>query len=194
MIGRRSSSASRFFQVGLLLLGPITFALARETKTPDSPYWPFDSSPRACPQRTASFPRTRARCSASAFSAEPRSARRTAWSIFVVGPPVALVVTGPLLARWVSPQCPVALGGLGAQRHFRAQRAARAPSFGSISIFTMLLPVLLMLVATVAERSLPSAAEKQHKTRGDSIEQQQTGAAGSHGQTAPRRRAAGRGE
>ncbi len=67
------------------------------------------------------------------------------WSLFVVGPPVALV-TGPFLARRVSPHVPLELAGLGATAVARPS-APRSPSF-AVSLFTIMLPVLLMLVAT----------------------------------------------
>jgi GntP family gluconate:H+ symporter len=48
---------------------------------------------------------------------------------------------------------PVEIGGLGAEAIARPE-APRAPGFG-ISIFTMLLPVLLMLLGTAADLTLP---------------------------------------
>jgi GntP family gluconate:H+ symporter len=73
------------------------------------------------------------------------------YGIFV-GAPTALL-TGPLLARWVTPRVPVELGGLFSEMDERPV-APRAPGFG-ISVFTMILPVLLMLAATAAKIGLP---------------------------------------
>ena len=72
------------------------------------------------------------------------------WSM-VIGLPTALI-TGPFLARWIAPRVPVGLGGLGAEASGKAE-APRAPGF-VLSLFTMLLPVLLMLLATAADVSL----------------------------------------
>jgi GntP family gluconate:H+ symporter len=69
----------------------------------------------------------------------------------LVGAPTALV-TGPLLARFVARRVPVELGGLFAEMDERPQ-AQRPPGFG-ISVFTILLPVLLMLAATAAKIGL----------------------------------------
>src|SRR5258707_633492 len=57
------------------------------------------------------------------------------WSLLIVGPPVALV-TGPFLARRVSPHVPLELAGLGATSTAKPS-APRAPGFG-ISLFTIL--------------------------------------------------------
>ena len=66
--------------------------------------------------------------------------------------PVA-IVTGPLLARWVTPRVPLGLAGLGESSNAKPS-APRAPGF-AISLFTILLPVLLMLVGTVADLAWP---------------------------------------
>ncbi len=70
----------------------------------------------------------------------------------IVGAPTALI-TGPLLARWVSPRVPVPLGGLLAEMSGRPA-APIAPGFG-VSVFTMLLPIILMLFATAAKITMP---------------------------------------
>jgi GntP family gluconate:H+ symporter len=59
------------------------------------------------------------------------------------------LLTGPLLARFVTPRVPVEIGGLGAQAVEPPSIACR-PGFG-VSLFTMLLPVLLMLIKTLAD-------------------------------------------
>lgn len=76
---------------------------------------------------------------------------------FVIGLPVA-AVAGPVFARWASrrvqanpPALPV-----------RAESAAlTAPGFG-LTLFSMLLPVGLMLLATVAELTLPKDHPGRH--------------------------------
>ena len=176
MIAAFVVGVSVFFQVGLLLLGPIAFALARETKTPILRI----GLPLAAGLSTAHGlipPHPGPMAAISILGADV--GKTIMWSLFVVGPPVALV-TGPLLARWVTPRVPVELGGLGASAT-SVPSAPHAPSFG-ISLFTILLPVILMLVATIAERTLPSAAEA-HRLR-LLYEVQQTGVADQAGPTA----------
>jgi GntP family gluconate:H+ symporter len=136
---------SVFFQVGLLLLGPIAFALARETKTPILRI----GLPLAAGLSTAHGlipPHPGPLAAINILHAD--IGKTILWSLLVVGPPVALV-TGPFLARWVTPRVPVELGGLGITASAKP-KAPRTPSFG-ISLFTILLPVLLMLVKTAGE-------------------------------------------
>jgi GntP family gluconate:H+ symporter len=146
---------SVFFQVGLLLLGPIAFALARETKTPILRI----GLPLAAGLSTAHGlipPHPGPLAAIGIIGAD--IGKTILWSLLVVGPPVALV-TGPFLARWVTPRVPLELGGLGVAASAKPS-APRTPSFG-ISLFTILLPVLLMLVGTAADMELPSKADAE---------------------------------
>ncbi len=139
---------SVFFGVGIVLLGPIAFMLARETRTPILRI----ALPLAAGLSTAHGlipPHPGPMAAIATLHAD--TGKTILWSL-LVGAPTALV-TGPLLARWVAPRVPVEFGGLGAQATSRPQ-APRAPGFG-ISLFTMLLPVMLMLVATAADVALP---------------------------------------
>lgn len=143
---------SVFFQVGLLLLGPVVFALARETKTPILRV----GLPLAAGLSTAHGlipPHPGPLAAIAVLGADV--GKTIAWSLLVVGPPVALV-TGPFLARKVSPHVPVSLAGLGATASSQPT-APNRPGFG-ISLFTILLPVVLMLVSTGGELLWP---EKQ---------------------------------
>ena len=133
---------SVFFQVGLLLLGPVVFALARETKTPILRV----GLPLAAGLSTAHGlipPHPGPLAAIGILHAD--IGKTIAWSLLVVGPPVALI-TGPFLARRVTPHVPVELAGLGASANVQPS-APRAPGFG-LSIFTIMLPVVLMLVPT----------------------------------------------
>jgi GntP family gluconate:H+ symporter len=153
MIAAFVIGVSVFFQVGLLLLGPIAFALARETKTPILRI----GLPLAAGLSTAHGlipPHPGPLAAINILGADV--GKTIAWSLLVVGPPVALV-TGPFLARWVTPRVPLELGGLGVSATAKPS-APRAPGFG-LSLFTILLPVLLMLVSTAADMTLPSSAE-----------------------------------
>lgn len=146
---------SVFFGVGIVLLGPIAFMLARQTKTPIL----MLALPLAAGLSTAHGlipPHPGPMVAIGTLGAD--TGKTILWSL-VIGAPVALV-TGPFLAKWVVPRVPVEIGGLGAESVVAAS-APRPPGF-AISIFTMLLPVLLMLVATVAEVTLPPTHTLRH--------------------------------
>jgi GntP family gluconate:H+ symporter len=144
---------SVFFGVGIMLLGPIAFTLARETRTPILRL----ALPMAAGLSTAHGlipPHPGPMAAIATLHAD--TGKTILWSV-IFGLPTALV-TGPLLARWVAPRVPVEFGGLGAEAvpaadSKGASGPARKPSFG-VALFTMLLPVVLMLVATVADLAL----------------------------------------
>jgi len=141
---------SVFFGVGIVLLGPIAFMLARQTKTPILHL----ALPLAAGLSVAHGlipPHPGPMVAIGKIGAD--TGKTILWSL-AIGLPTALI-TGPLLARWVAPRVPVALGGLGAEASGKAA-APRPPGF-ALSLFTMLLPVLLMLIATAADVILPAA-------------------------------------
>jgi len=141
---------SVFFGVGVVLLGPIAFTLARDTRTPILRL----ALPMAAGLSTAhGLIPPHPGPMAAIVTLKANTGMTILWSV-ILGLPVALV-TGPLLARWVTPRVPVEIGGLGAQASGGGS-APRRPSFG-LSIFTMLLPVLLMLVSTLADVTLAPA-------------------------------------
>ena len=138
---------SVFFPVGIVLLGPIAFTLARETRTPILRV----ALPLAAGLSTAHGlipPHPGPMAAIATLHAD--TGKTILWSV-IFGLPTALV-TGPLLARWVSPRVPVEMGGLGATASSGGS-APRRPGF-AISILTMLLPVLLMLLGTAADVTL----------------------------------------
>jgi GntP family gluconate:H+ symporter len=136
---------SVFFQVGILLLGPIVYALARENKISVLRL----GLPLAAGLSTAHGlipPHPGPLAAIAVIGADV--GKTIAWSLLVVGPPVALV-TGPLLTRWVMRFMPETHeGGLGATATNEPSAKVR-PGF-ALSLFTILLPVLLMLVSTTA--------------------------------------------
>jgi GntP family gluconate:H+ symporter len=69
----------------------------------------------------------------------------------IVGFPTA-IIAGPLFGSWISARERVELGGIGAKLIPAARRGVQ-PGFG-ITLFTILLPVLLMLLATLAQLTL----------------------------------------
>ena len=135
---------SIFFNVGVILLGPIAYMLARETKTPILRL----ALPLAAGLSTAHGLIPPHPGPMAAINIIHADTGKTILYGILIGAPTALV-TGPLLARWVTPLVPVELGGLFAEMDERPV-APRAPGFG-ISVFTMLLPVLLMLAATASK-------------------------------------------
>ena len=80
---------------------------------------------------------------------------KTIFFATLVGFPTA-VLAGPLFGAFLGRRQPVDLGGLGAKLAPPAPRGQQ-PGFG-LTLFTILLPVLLMLVATVAEVTLDKAS------------------------------------
>ncbi len=139
---------SIFFNVGVVLLGPIAFMLARQTGTPILRL----ALPLAAGLSTAHGLIPPHPGPLAAIALIDADIGKTILYSILVGAPTALI-TGPLLARWVSPRVPAELGGLLAEMTGRPA-APRAPGFG-VSIFTMLLPVILMLVGTAAKVALP---------------------------------------
>jgi gluconate:H+ symporter, GntP family len=69
----------------------------------------------------------------------------------IVGLPTA-IIAGPLFGSWIGRRVPVEIGGIGAKLIPPARRSTQ-PGFGS-TLFTILLPVLLMLFATLAQITL----------------------------------------
>jgi GntP family gluconate:H+ symporter len=139
---------SVFFGVGIVLLGPIAFMLARETRTPILRL----ALPMAAGLSVAQGLIPPHPGPLLAIAALHADIGRTILYSLLIGAPTALIA-GPLFARWVAPRVPVAVGGLGAESVGRAA-APRPPSF-AIALFTMLLPVLLMLLASAAVVGLP---------------------------------------
>ncbi|MDB6155590.1 MAG: permease DsdX [Chthoniobacteraceae bacterium] len=142
---------SVFFGVGIVILGPIGFMLARRTGMPILRLM----LPLAAGLSTAHGlipPHPGPMAAIGLIGAD--TGKTILWSL-VIGAPTALI-TGPFLARWVAPKVPVAIGGLGSEAISRPE-APRAPGF-ALSVFTMLLPVLLMLLGTAAQIFLPAGS------------------------------------
>lgn len=136
------------FGVGLMLLIPLVYALARETKSPllllgiplvaglsvSQGFLPPHPGPMLAIEKLGA------------------NVGKTICYGFLIGIPTA-ILAGPIFAKLISPQLKVELGHLG-ERTTLETPTHRPPSF-SLTLLTVLLPVLLMLAATLAELKLP---------------------------------------
>lgn len=133
-----------FFQVGLVLLAPVLFTAQRQTKTPLLRLGiPLVAGLSAAHGLVPPHPGPLA--AIERLGADPG---RTLFYSLIVGLPVA-ILAGPLYARYICRRVHVEPGAIGEQfTHTTA--AARTPSLG-VTVITMLLPVLLMLLAALAQ-------------------------------------------
>jgi GntP family gluconate:H+ symporter len=143
-----------FFGVGLVLLVPILFTLVRETKAPllllGIPVVAgLSVSHGLVPPHPGPM---------VAIETLHADVGKTILYALVVGLPAA-VLAGPLFGKFIAARVPVETGGLGERLAVPPNRARR-PGF-AITLFTILLPVLLMLVATLGQVALP----KDHPLR-----------------------------
>ncbi len=131
-----------FFQVGFVLLIPLTFLLARRTRTPVL-YVGLPLLAGLSAMHGLVPPHPGALAAVGILHAD---IGRTIFLALVVGVPVA-AIAGPMLAGFVARRVPFEpAGALAAQ--FTEQSSGRSlPGFG-ITVLTALLPVILMLLAT----------------------------------------------
>jgi GntP family gluconate:H+ symporter len=128
-----------FFAVGLVLLIPIVFTLARDTKIPLlSLGLPLVMGLSASHGFVPPHPGPLV-----AIKSLGADMGKTILYSLLIGFPTALVV-GPLLGSWLAKRTTAELGGIGSTL---VQQSARKclPGFG-LTLFTILLPVLLMLL------------------------------------------------
>jgi GntP family gluconate:H+ symporter len=140
-----------FFQVGLVLLVPVLFTVTRSTGTPllrvaipllaglstTHGLVPPHPGPLAAIERLGADP------------------GRTLFYSLLVGFPVA-VLSGPFFGRLISRRVRIDAGAMANQLSGTAT-GTRSPSLG-VTVFTMLLPVLLMLGAALAQGVLREGA------------------------------------
>ncbi len=136
-----------FFQVGLVLLAPVLFTAIRQTGTPmlrlgipliaglsvSHGLVPPHPGPLAAIERLGA------------------DTGRTLFYSLIIGLPVAMAA-GPMFGRFISRRVHVDVGGL-ADQLSTAVAAPRTPSL-AITLMTILLPVLLMLLAALAQATL----------------------------------------
>lgn len=132
-----------FFGVGLVLLVPVVFALARTTPLPMLRLMlPLVAGLAVCHSLVPPHPGPVV--AVGRLGAD--MGRTILWAI-LVGLPAA-AVAGPVLAAWLARRVQIAPGGLGAQLQ-PTRPAPRPPGF-AVSLLTILTPVALMVLAVIA--------------------------------------------
>ena len=138
-----------FFGVGLVLLVPILFTLARETRLPLLYLGiPVVAGLSASHGLVPPHPGP-----VAAIAVLDADIGKTILYSLIVGLPAA-ILAGPLFGAFISRRVSAELGGIGAQLTTPADRK-RCPGFG-VALLTIRLPVVLMLVATVVDLTLPA--------------------------------------
>ena len=143
-----------FFQVGLVLLAPVLFTLTRQTGTPLLRLGiPLVAGLSAAHGLVPPHPGPLA--AIERLGADPG---RTLLYSVAVGLPVAML-SGPLFARLIARHVRVEPGAM-AQQLTGSSTAARAPLL-AVTLVTILLPVLLMLLGSLAQAVLNDGAVRQ---------------------------------
>jgi GntP family gluconate:H+ symporter len=143
-----------FFQVGLVLLAPVLFTVMRQTGTPMLRLAiPLVAGLSVAHGFVPPHPGPLA-----AIAQLSADTGRTLFYSLVVGLPVAML-SGPFFGRFVSQRVHVEAGGLANQLSGEVA-AARTPSLG-VTLLTILLPVLLMLLAALAQATLADGPLRQ---------------------------------
>lgn len=140
-----------FFQVGFVLLVPLVFTIARRTRMPLLRIGiPLVAGLSVVHGMLPPHPA--AMLAVGAYHAD---VGRTILYGLIVGVPTA-ALAGPVYGRWISPRVALpAHNPLAAQ--LEGDTAAEMPGFG-ISLFTVSIPVLLMLLASGADLALDAAS------------------------------------
>lgn len=149
-----------FFQVGLVLLAPVLFTLTRQAG-PDGTGRPsllrlgiplvagLSAAHGLVPPHPGPL---------AAIERLGADTGRTLFYSLLVGLPVA-VVSGPVFARFITRYVHVDLGAV-ADQLTGSQPAPRAPSL-AMTLTTILLPVLLMMFAALAQATMPDGPARQ---------------------------------
>ncbi len=138
-----------WFSVGLVLLVPILFTVARQTRVPLLVLGiPLAAGLSVTHGLVPPHPGPMV-----AIGALKADVGRTIFYSLLIGLPTA-IVAGPFCARWLAARHEVSLDGGPAAALTAANPPGSAPDFG-LSLLTILLPVGLMLMATGAEIALP---------------------------------------
>lgn len=138
-----------WFSVGLVLLVPILFTVARQSRVPLLVLGiPLAAGLSVTHGLVPPHPGPMV-----AIGALKADVGRTIFYSLLIGLPTA-IVAGPFCARWLAARHEVSLDGGPAAALTAANPPGSAPGFG-LSLLTILLPVGLMLMATGAEIAMP---------------------------------------
>ncbi len=144
-----------FFQVGFVLLLPLVFTVARQTGTSLVKVGiPLGIGLSVVHGMVPPHPA--AMLAVLAFKAD---VGKTIVYALIVGLPSAMLA-GPVFASWVSPRITLPTHNPLADQ-FVADDDRPLPTFG-LTLFTVMLPVLLMLAASIAEVTLDAASPVRH--------------------------------
>jgi len=137
-----------WFAVGLVLLVPILFTVARETKTPLLVLGiPLLAGLSVTHGLVPPHPGPMV-----AIDALNADVGKTILYSLIIGLPTA-IIAGPMCARWLAARHEVNLDGGPASQLVSQTQRHNLPGFG-LTLFTILLPVGLMLMATAADVTL----------------------------------------
>ena len=143
-----------FFQVGLVLLAPVLFTLSRQTGTPLLRLGiPLVAGLSAAHGLVPPHPGPLA-----AIERLGADTGRTLFYSLIVALPVAMLA-GAVMGRLSSARFHVEVGAMGDQLT-GSTTAARTPSLG-VTLLTILLPVLLMMLAALAQGILPDGSARR---------------------------------
>jgi GntP family gluconate:H+ symporter len=138
-----------FFQVGLVLLAPVLFTLARQSPRAETSLArlgiPLVAALSAAHVLVPPHPGPLA--AIERVGADP--GRTLLYSLIVAFP--CAIIAGPIFGRLVGPRIQLEPGSIADQ--FSEATAERPPSL-AITLFTILLPVLLMLLASLAQATM----------------------------------------
>ncbi|HEY0457430.1 MAG TPA: gluconate:H+ symporter [Verrucomicrobiae bacterium] len=151
-----------FFAVGLVLLAPILFTLVRQTKMPLlSLGIPLLAGLSVAHGLVPPHPGPMAAIGNFNALAGKTDVGKTILYSLLIGFPTALVA-GPLFAKWITPRVPLELSGDVAQQLIQEGPARhKSPGFG-LALFTILLPVLIMLLKTLLDLTAPMENVVRH--------------------------------
>jgi GntP family gluconate:H+ symporter len=143
-----------FFQVGLVLLTPVLFTVMRQTGMPLLRLGiPLIAGLSVAHGLVPPHPGPLA-----AIERLGADTGRTLFYSLIIGLPVAMVA-GPLFGRFISRRVHVEVGAVADQLSGNIA-APRTPSL-AVTLMTILLPVLLMLMAALAQATLPDGSLRQ---------------------------------